>query len=105
MFRNEKGFTLIEMLVVMMVISIILLLVIPNLGEKNKKVQEDGCDALVAVVQAQVDTYYLENGTYPENLEVLLDEKYLRSEDQLSCSGKPLSLENGIVTDNGSTTN
>ena len=46
MLRNEKGFTLVEMLIVLAVISVLVLLVIPNaiaiLGTAN----EQGCEAL-----------------------------------------------------------
>ena len=46
MLKNEKGFTLVEMLIVLAVISILVLLIIPNaitiLGTAN----EQGCEAL-----------------------------------------------------------
>lgn len=34
---NERGFTLIEMLIVLMVISVLLLIAIPNVTEKNNR--------------------------------------------------------------------
>ena len=48
LLKNEKGFTLVEMLIVLAVISILVLLVIPNaltiLGTAN----EQGCEALIS---------------------------------------------------------
>jgi|GEM_PF-1565031 len=48
LLKNEKGFTLVEMLIVLAVISILVLLVIPNaltiLGTAN----EQGCEALTS---------------------------------------------------------
>lgn len=45
-FKNEQGFTLVEMLIVLAVISILILLIVPNaitiLGTAN----DQGCDAL-----------------------------------------------------------
>ena len=46
LLKNEKGFTLVEMLIVLAVISILVLLIIPNaitiLGTAN----DQGCEAL-----------------------------------------------------------
>lgn len=83
--KNKKGFTLIEMLFVLTIISILIMLIIPNLSGKSEEVHETGCDALVAVVQAQVNTYQLENGAYPKSLAELEEKQYI-TKDQRQCS-------------------
>lgn len=35
--KNEKGFTLIEMMIVLLVISILVIITIPNVGEKYRR--------------------------------------------------------------------
>ena len=35
MMKNEKGFTLVEMMIVMLVISVLLIVTIPNVSVKN----------------------------------------------------------------------
>ncbi|HLR66446.1 competence type IV pilus major pilin ComGC [Virgibacillus alimentarius] len=87
MLKNNKGFTLIEMLIVLMIISVLIILIVPNLGGKSKEVNDKGCDALVSVVQAQVDAYYLDNGNYPLSLDVLKSANYI-TEDQTTCPNK-----------------
>ncbi|WP_337747329.1 prepilin-type N-terminal cleavage/methylation domain-containing protein [Gracilibacillus saliphilus] len=47
--KNNKGFTLIEMLIVLAVISILLILFIPNLASKSENISEQGCEALLNV--------------------------------------------------------
>ncbi|KPD01109.1 ComG operon protein 3 precursor [Geobacillus sp. BCO2] len=42
---NQKGFTLIEMLIVMMVISVLLLIAIPNITKHNSMINSKGCEA------------------------------------------------------------
>lgn len=84
MFKNNKAFTLIEMLIVLSVISVLILLIAPNLGKSNQNIQQKGCQALVGLVKSQVQLYYLEEETYPEDLEVLVANDYLES-DQLVC--------------------
>ncbi|WP_217586698.1 competence type IV pilus major pilin ComGC [Lentibacillus saliphilus] len=83
MFKNEKAFTLVEMLIVLMIISVLLILIVPNLINKGKDVYEQGCDALVAVVQAQADAYTIEKGSPPTSIGDLVPE-YIR-EDQKTC--------------------
>jgi len=46
MLRNEKGFTLVEMLIVLAVISILVILVIPNAVAILGTANEQGCEAL-----------------------------------------------------------
>jgi len=44
--KNEKGFTLVEMLVVLAIISILVLLVLPNAINILGTANEQGCEAL-----------------------------------------------------------
>ncbi|WP_088041725.1 competence type IV pilus major pilin ComGC [Bacillus sp. EAC] len=74
---NEKGFTLIEMLVVLLVISILLLLVIPNIGKQQNSIQAKGCLALQKMVQSSVESFRLENEHLPDNLEILKEQGYI----------------------------
>lgn len=83
MFKNEKAFTLIEMLIVLAIISVLIILIVPNLSTKSSEVNEKGCQALIGVVQAQVDAYYLDNGNYPGKLDDLVGD-YITNE-QLTC--------------------
>lgn len=97
MFKNNSGFTLIEMLIVLSIISVLIILIVPNLGKSNQQVHDQGCDALVTVVQSQVYLYHLEKGKYPDKLSDLVDDDFI-TDDQTKCSnGETLHLENGIV--------
>jgi len=44
--KNEKGFTLVEMLIVLAVISVLVLLVLPNAISILTAANEQGCEAL-----------------------------------------------------------
>lgn len=96
MLKKEDGFTLIEMLIVLTIISLLIILIIPNLGSKSKEVNEKGCEALIEVVQAQVYAYQLDEGNLPTSLDTLKGD-YI-TEDQLECrDGRKLTLDNGVV--------
>ena len=75
---KEKGFTLIEMLVVMLVISILLLIMIPNLLKNNEAINGRGCEAYVKTVQAQVEVYKIEHDDTP-TLDELEDGDYIEA--------------------------
>lgn len=97
MLKKESGFTLIEMLIVLMVISILMILIIPNIGSKSQDVQSKGCDALISVVQTQVDAYRLDHGQLPGSLNALEQDGYI-TKDQLTCADETtLELEDGKV--------
>lgn len=46
-FRNEKGFTLIEMLIVLLIISVLILVTIPNVTKHFASIDNKGCEAYV----------------------------------------------------------
>lgn len=97
MFKNNRGFTLVEMLIVLIVISVLILLIIPNLAGRNTDIQDKGCKALKQVVQAQVSAYELDRGTLPTDLSTLVSADYLSS-DQLTCqNGTAIQYADGKV--------
>ncbi|HEM3632557.1 TPA: competence type IV pilus major pilin ComGC [Streptococcus suis] len=55
-----KGFTLVEMLVVLGIISLLLLLFVPNLSQQKDAIQKKGNAAVVKVVESQMELYELE---------------------------------------------
>ena len=54
-----QAFTLIEMLVVLLIISALLLLFVPNLTKQKDAVDEKGKAAVVKVVESQAELYEL----------------------------------------------
>jgi competence protein ComGC len=97
--KNQKGFTLIEMLIVLLVISVLLLITIPNVTKHNASIQEKGCEGLINMVQAQATAYEIENNTTPSIAE-LVNADYLR--DTPVCpNGNSVVITDGEVTDGG----
>lgn len=93
MFKNEAGFTLVEMLVVLVIISVLILLLAPQIHQKSDHVHETGCTALQNIVQAQVNLYYFDNNEYPNNLSELVTEGYIREEQTTCSNGVQLEIE------------
>ncbi|SEL15984.1 competence protein ComGC [Carnobacterium iners] len=94
---NTKGFTLIEMVLVLFVISILMLLIIPNVVTQKEKVDTKGTEALVTVVQTQVELYEMELGTKATSFEMLQSKDYLNV-TQVKQANTKLQMINGIVS-------
>lgn len=76
---NYKGFTLLEMLVVLLIISVLILLFVPNLSKHKEGVDKKGNEAIVKIVETQIDLYTMEKNQIP-TLEQLLKEEYITQE-------------------------
>ena len=63
--KRLKAFTLIEMLVVLLIISVLLLLFVPNLSKEKKNIQNTGQTAVVKVVEGQAELYQLDKQDSP----------------------------------------
>lgn len=97
--RNERGFTLIEMLIVLLIISVLILVMIPNVTKHFKTIDDKGCDAYIAMVQSQVEAYKIDFQKYPD-IEQLQKHEYLPKEG-VGCpngNGVAIDTKTGEVT-------
>ena len=85
--NNERGFTLVEMLVVLLIISVLILVTIPNVSKHFASIDKKGCDAYILMVQGQVEAYKLEEKTYPGTIQDLVDKEYLQEHNKECPNG------------------
>ena len=78
-WRVKQGFTLVEMLVVLLVISILVLLFVPNLAKQRGIIDEKGNAAIVKVVETQIELFRLNENREPSR-EELIAEGYVSEE-------------------------
>lgn len=90
--KNELGFTLIEMMIVLLVISVLLIITIPNVTKHNSKINNKGCEAFVQMVQAQVQAYEIDKREKPASIQALIDEKYLNEGENTCPNGAKISI-------------
>lgn len=82
--KNEKGFTLIEMLIVLLIISVLILVTIPNVTKHFATIDDKGCEAYLKMVQGQVEAYKIDNKSLP-TLTELKSEGYLQNDGETTC--------------------
>lgn len=98
---SNKGFTLIEMVIVLFVISVIMLLVIPNLSKSKDSIDSTGNEAFATVVQTQLDLYLMtedSSGLTDANTFTLLGTNKYLNESQVEKANLNLKVSNGVVT-------
>lgn len=76
--RKKTGFTLIELLVVMAVIATLLTLAVPRYFASIEKSREAVLQANLTLMRQTLDKYYGDKGRYPDTLDDLVANKYLR---------------------------
>lgn len=94
MKHSEDGFTLIEMLLVLLVISVLIILIIPNIAAQSSNVQDTGCEAQVRMVQSQIEAYTLNEGSPPSGISSLVPE-YLTTGQTTCANGDNITVSNG----------
>jgi general secretion pathway protein G len=75
----ERGFTLVELLVVMAIIATLLSIAAPRYFHSVEKSREAVLHQNLALTREALDKYYGDNGRYPDSLDDLIAKKYLRS--------------------------
>ena len=70
-FAEERGFTLIEILVVMAIIGMLAIMVAPNIFNQQAGALIDAALSQISSLEAALDTYRLDVGEYPDSLEGL----------------------------------
>jgi general secretion pathway protein G len=76
---GKKGFTLIELMIVMTIIGILLSIAQPNFQKAVIRAKETSLRRSLFVLRDVIDQYYADHGNYPETLETLVEEHYIRA--------------------------
>ena len=65
--RKESGFTIVELLIVIVVIGILAALVVTTFSGIQKKARDTERETDVKALHGQIEAYYAQNGRYPTN--------------------------------------
>ena len=75
---GKRGFTLIELLVVLAIIGVLLALAAPRYFSSVDRSKEAVLRENLHQMREAIQQYYADKGKYPETLETLATERYLR---------------------------
>jgi len=74
-----RGFTLVELLVVMAIIATLLTIAVPRYFRSVQRSREAVLMQDLTALRESIDRYYGDTGKYPQTLAVLVEKRYLRS--------------------------
>lgn len=95
---NENGFTLLEMLTVIFIISLLILLIFPNIADVQEEAEGKTDEAFQATLQTQVDLYEMDDvNTAPATINNI----GLSPKQEAEAEGK-YTISDGIVVPIGS---
>jgi general secretion pathway protein G len=75
---KDRGFTLVELLVVMAIIATLLTIAVPRYFGSLDKSKEAVLKENLYQMRDAISKYYADKGKYPESLDMLMTDKYLR---------------------------
>lgn len=76
---SGRGFTLIEMMVVMVVIAMLLTIAVPRYLRSLERSKEAVLKQDLSALRESIDKYYGDTGKFPESIAALVEKRYLRS--------------------------
>lgn len=75
----RRGFTLIELVIVMSVIALLLTLALPRYFQSLDNARVNVQRQNIAAIREAIDKYFGDQGRYPDSLNDLVDRRYLRA--------------------------
>jgi general secretion pathway protein G len=77
--KTIRGFTLVELMVVLTVIALLLSVVVPNYMGKMRRAEEAVLQENLLLMRESLDKHYADTGRYPATLDELVAKHYLRA--------------------------
>lgn len=87
LFRKEEGFTLVELMVVVLIIGILVAIAIPVFNAAKSNAQRKTCFANERTVDGAARSYEAEEGALPANVAALVTGDYLKAEPTCPAGG------------------
>jgi general secretion pathway protein G len=91
----KKGFTLVELLVVLAIVATLLSLAVPRYFQHVERSKEAVLRENLAAMRDAIDQYHADTNTWPADLVILAEKRYLRAVPQDPLTDSP---ETWLVT-------
>ncbi len=105
--RDSKGFTLVELMVVLLIIGILVAIAIPVYNTVQKNSKEKACRANIRTIEGAAAQYHADTGNWPDKVSDLMPEtgnKYLKEAPHCPFDNKDNKSEYQIDGNDGTVT-
>jgi prepilin-type N-terminal cleavage/methylation domain-containing protein len=97
MKRNNKGFTLVELMVVLLIIGILVAIAIPIYNKTQENAQKRACQSNLRTLDGAAAQYYAANETWPGNVDDLVNKSYIKKAPNCPANSSAGYNWNGTV--------
>ena len=76
--RSQRGFTLIEIMIVVAIIGMLMMIAVPNVVKARKSSQANACMANMKNIDSTIELYKMEQRANPSDLNALVNAGYFK---------------------------
>ena len=91
----KKGFTLLEMMVVLTVVALIFLLTVPNIARVMNVVNNQSCENQLKIIDTAILEYQLEYDYLPTSISQLVEEELITEKQSVCRNGCSIYIKDG----------
>lgn len=96
--RRKRGFTLIEMLIVLVVVALLMAIIIPNVAGQRARIDKQATQNIAEILETQANTYLLVENDDDVSLGELLSGGYITSKQATEAENFLSITEETVIT-------
>jgi type II secretion system protein G len=73
-FKRRKGFSLVELLIVVLILGALAAIAIPRISQSADTAKQNACDTNVDIINSMIEMYKLDTSDYPATLDLVVDD-------------------------------
>ncbi len=84
-YRSKKGFTLVELLVVVLILGALAAIAIPRISSSTVTAKRNACFTNIDIINSQTEMYYANEGVWPTDAAALFADVNSFPEGAFTC--------------------